>query len=201
MSQATQCNQETIANDTVPDTAILLGSPTANQPSIGLARFGNWSHAMSRRFAHLLTPSERMTLTRTGAPAASRGGRKTPPDHPPHRRETNDRHRPPVGKCQPAAGGTRLTSRRAAPSVTCVAAGVSGTSMSSSGSPKTRAFRACSAACRLDLGLVAWDPGEVPPPRSKTTGHRKPHGWCHPDAPQTAWSQLRALDGRGPPRL
>jgi len=27
-----------------------------------------------------------------------------------------------------------------------------------------------------DLGSVAWDPGEAPPPRPKTTGHRKPHG-------------------------
>jgi hypothetical protein len=30
VSQATQCNQETTANDTAPETAILLGSPTAN---------------------------------------------------------------------------------------------------------------------------------------------------------------------------
>jgi hypothetical protein len=31
-----------------------------------------------------------------------------------------------------------------------------------------------------DLGLVAWDPDEVPPPRPKTTGHRKPHGLAPP---------------------
>jgi hypothetical protein len=31
-----------------------------------------------------------------------------------------------------------------------------------------------------DLGLVAWDPEEVPPPRPKTTGHRKPHGLVPP---------------------
>lgn len=31
-----------------------------------------------------------------------------------------------------------------------------------------------------DLGTVAWDPGVVPPPRPKTTGHRKPHGLVPP---------------------
>ena len=31
-----------------------------------------------------------------------------------------------------------------------------------------------------DLGLVAWDPDKVPPPRQKTTGHRKPHGLAPP---------------------
>jgi hypothetical protein len=31
-----------------------------------------------------------------------------------------------------------------------------------------------------DLGSVAWDPGEVPPPKPKTTGHRKPHGLVPP---------------------
>ena len=31
-----------------------------------------------------------------------------------------------------------------------------------------------------DLGSVAWDPGEAPAPRPKTTGHRKPHGLVPP---------------------
>ena len=31
-----------------------------------------------------------------------------------------------------------------------------------------------------DLGSVAWDPGEAPPPRPKTTEHRKPHGLVPP---------------------
>jgi hypothetical protein len=32
-----------------------------------------------------------------------------------------------------------------------------------------------------DLGSVAWDPGRAPPPKSKTTGHRKPHGLVPPE--------------------
>jgi hypothetical protein len=32
-----------------------------------------------------------------------------------------------------------------------------------------------------DLGSVAWDPGRAPPPKPKTTGHRKPHGLVPPD--------------------
>ena len=31
-----------------------------------------------------------------------------------------------------------------------------------------------------DLGTVVWDPGVVPMPRAKTTGHRKPHGLVPP---------------------
>lgn len=31
-----------------------------------------------------------------------------------------------------------------------------------------------------DFGMVAWDPDMVPPPRAKTTGHRKPHGLVPP---------------------
>lgn len=31
-----------------------------------------------------------------------------------------------------------------------------------------------------DLGTVAWDPALVPPPKPKTTGHRKPHGLVPP---------------------
>jgi hypothetical protein len=31
-----------------------------------------------------------------------------------------------------------------------------------------------------DLGSVAWDPADVPPPRPKTDGHRKPHGRVPP---------------------
>jgi hypothetical protein len=31
-----------------------------------------------------------------------------------------------------------------------------------------------------DLGSVAWDPGRAPPPKPKTTGHRKPHGLVPP---------------------
>jgi len=30
------------------------------------------------------------------------------------------------------------------------------------------------------LGSVAWDPGRAPPPKPKTTGHRKPHGLVPP---------------------
>lgn len=31
-----------------------------------------------------------------------------------------------------------------------------------------------------NLGSVAWDPGEAPPPRPKTAGHRRPHGLVPP---------------------
>src|SRR5438105_1590509 len=31
-----------------------------------------------------------------------------------------------------------------------------------------------------DLGSVAGDPGEAPPPRPKTIGHRRPHGLVPP---------------------
>jgi hypothetical protein len=33
---------------------------------------------------------------------------------------------------------------------------------------------------RPNFGMVAWDPGVVPPPRAKTSGHRKPHGLVPP---------------------
>jgi hypothetical protein len=33
---------------------------------------------------------------------------------------------------------------------------------------------------RPDLGLVAWDPPDAPPPRKKTEAHRRPQGLAPP---------------------